>query len=302
MSLVNSNTYTGKYSSDFMASLIYNAGSFDKITIMPNVVGITKIPSALFTSTPLVADACAFSAAGDVTLNAKTITPVAVKMNVSVCKTDLDASFLTERMRAGAMNKEFPTDVNDFILSLAGQSIKAQIESLFWNGDTTSLFQGVWYKSSADTTTIKLSANTITSSNVIAELDRVYTNIPSAVLFNTVEKPKIYIAPAVAKYYRQALASLNRAYNPTTEYELMFQGLELAIAPFTSNNKMIAALPSNLVYGCDLVSDLDTISVIDMSDKDGSDEIRFKARIKNAADFKVGAELVVYGTTNGVGI
>ena len=128
MSLVNSNTYTGKYSSDFFASLIYNAGSFDKITIMPNVVGITKIPSALFTSTPLVADACAFSAAGDVTLNAKTITPVAVKMNVSVCKTDLDASFLTERMRAGAMNKEFPTDVNDFILSLAGQALISRHE------------------------------------------------------------------------------------------------------------------------------------------------------------------------------
>lgn len=296
MALVNNATYDAKYTSEWFAALIFNANSLSKVTVMPDVTGPTRLPGLAYSATGLQADSCNWNDAGDVTLSNKLITPTALKLNSSICKQTLDSTFLTEKMRAGALNKEIPADMNAFLLSLMGQSIQAQLERLFWIGDTAAgsnnLFDGIIKKASGDTSTIKVSATTITASNVLAELDKVYTAIPDAVLFG-VEAPKIFVPTAVAKFYKQALASLNRAYNPVAEYELQFQGLEIVPTPITGN-RMVVANPSNLVMGTDLISDFNEIKVIDMSETDGSDQIRFKARVKASADYKVSAEVVLY--------
>lgn len=298
MALINSATYDAKYVSEWYAALIFNAKSLEKVYIMSDVSGPTRIPGLSYSATGLQADSCTWNDSGDTTLINKLITPTALKLNSSICKQTLDSTFLTEKMRAGAMNKQIPADMNAFLLSLMGQSIQAQIERNFWNGDTAAgsnnLFDGILKKASGATDTIKVTATTITASNVIAELDKVYVAIPDAVLFGT-EAPKIFISPAVAKFYKQSLATLNRAYNPTVTYEMQFQGIELVVAPFSNNNRMIVANPSNLVYGCDLITDANEIKVIDMSETDGSDQIRFKCRLKASADFKVGSEVVYYG-------
>lgn len=296
MALVNNATYDAKYTSEWFSALIFNANSLSKVTVMADVTGPTRLPQLAYSDTGLQADSCTWNDAGDVTLSNKLITPTALKLNSSICKQTLDSSFLTEKMRAGALNKQMPADMNAYLLDLMGQSIGAQIERLFWIGNTAAgsnnLFNGIITKASGDSATIKVSATTITASNVIAELDRVYSAIPDAVLFN-IEQPKIYVPTAVAKFYKQALASLNRAFSPTAEYELQFQGLEIVPTPITGN-RMIAAIPSNLVMGTDLISDFNEIRVIDMSETDGSDQIRFKARVKAAADYKVSAEVVLY--------
>jgi hypothetical protein len=296
MALVNTSTYDAKYVSEWFSALIFNSNSLNKVYVMADVSGPTRIPGLGYSSTGLQADSCSWNAAGDVTLSDKLITPTALKLNSTICKQTLDSSFLTEKMRAGALNKEIPSDMNAYLLDLMGKSIAAQIERTFWNGNSgagsDNLFNGIVIKASGDTSTVKVTGTTVTSSNVIAELDKVYTAIPSQVLFG-VEAPKIYVPASVAKMYKQALASLNRAYNPTAEYELQFQGLEVVVTPLASNT-MVAANPSNLVFGTDLISDFNEIKVIDMSETDGSDEIRFKARVKASADYKVSAEVVLY--------
>jgi hypothetical protein len=76
--------------------------------------------------------------------------------------------------------------------------------------------------------------------------------------------------------------------------ELMFEGVKIFHAPGLGTNKMVAGQKGNLFFGCGLLNNNNEVKVLDMSDLDGSKNVRFIMRFSAGVQFGVGADLVYY--------
>ena len=61
---------------------------------------------------------------------------------------------------------------------------------------------------------------------------------------------------------------------------------------------MLAAQTSNLFFGCGLLNDTNEISVLDMKNLDGSDNVRIIMRAAYAVNYHSVSDIVTYGITN----
>jgi hypothetical protein len=134
-------------------------------------------------------------------------------------------------------------------------------------------------------------------------LGKVIDAIPVA-LFGK-EDLHIYIPTNVMKAYVRALGGFgasglgaagvdSKGSTWFNNQELMFEGIKLFHAPGLGSNKMVAGQKSNLYFGCGLLSDTNEVKVLDMSDLDGSKNVRFIMRMTAGVQFGVGADLVYY--------
>jgi hypothetical protein len=57
---------------------------------------------------------------------------------------------------------------------------------------------------------------------------------------------------------------------------------------------MVAGQKSNFFFGTSLLNDLNEVKVIDMSDIDGSQNVRFVMRFQAGVQFGVGSDCVQY--------
>jgi hypothetical protein len=65
-----------------------------------------------------------------------------------------------------------------------------------------------------------------------------------------------------------------------------------------ANNTAIAAQKSNLFFGTGLLSDQNEVKVIDMSEVDGSMNVRVVLRFTAAVQYGIVEDIVTYGITN----
>jgi hypothetical protein len=95
-------------------------------------------------------------------------------------------------------------------------------------------------------------------------------------------------------YYISAVSTLGyvNAYNMNGDYEPVFEGYKIAVCPGMADNQLVAAEKSNLFYGTDLLSDATRITLMDMAQLDGSDNMRLVARYSGGVQTGVGADIV----------
>ena len=74
-----------------------------------------------------------------------------------------------------------------------------------------------------------------------------------------------------------------------------FNGIEIAMCPGMSSDKMVAAQKSNLFFGTGLMSDYNEVKVIDMANIDGSQNYRVIMRYTAGTQFGIGSDIVYYG-------
>jgi hypothetical protein len=58
------------------------------------------------------------------------------------------------------------------------------------------------------------------------------------------------------------------------------------------DNQMVASETSNLFFGTDLISDNTNIKMLDMTDLDGSDNMRVVAKFSGGVQVGIGADVV----------
>ena len=76
------------------------------------------------------------------------------------------------------------------------------------------------------------------------------------------------------------------------DYQPVFEGIKIAVVPGMVDNQMVFAQSSNLFFGTDLLSDSTRISLLDMANLDGSDNINLVARYTAGVVTGVGADIV----------
>ena len=131
------------------------------------------------------------------------------------------------------------------------------------------------------------------AANIIANLDACVAAIPTAVY--TKEDLHIYMSPKTYRIYLgvQAAAGYQQLYNMGDAFVPMFNGIKLAVCTGMNNDVLVAAEKSNLFFGTDLVSDAANINLLDLSQLDGSSNMRLICRYSGGTQVGIGADVVL---------
>jgi hypothetical protein len=300
MSFVDNTTslWTGTDAAGFYSKALLTGESKSMVKLYPNVKSKIKIPR--FDMSGLLQEAdCSFTDGGTSTLSEKTLEVCPLKVNIEICQRTFEQDYLSMQLKAGSNNTEVaPASIENYILDQIALNISKETESLFWNGNTAgspaSLCDGVITLVDADIAKVKVTAATLSASNIFAEIAKVYALIPDTIINKG--KVVIFVSNAAAKYYIQAIAAINPlggTYN-AGNYSLNYLGIPLVIAPGMTANQMVAAEPENLFYGTDLVSDLEDIMLIPQKNLSGAPTARFVCEFKFGVQFGVVEEIVIY--------
>ena len=298
-------SYAGQFASKYISAALLSADTLDKglIEILPNVNYRTTLQKVNTDS--IVRDAsCDFDATSTLTLTDRILEVEPFQVNLQLCKKDYYDSWIGGQMGFSAYDS-IPASFADFLIAHVASKTSQKIEQNIWNGTAASAgeFSGFLSLMTADSDVIDVTATTVTAANVIEELGKDVDAIPSALYGK--EDLTIYISQNIAKAYVRSLGGFgasglgaNGVDNKGTMWygsePLFFDGIRVAMVNGLPSNRMVAAESSNLFFGCGLVNERQEVRVLDMSDLDGSDNIRVILRFFAGVQYGIGSDVVLY--------
>lgn len=305
-------TYAGESAGQYISAALLSGSTIENggITVKPNVKFKEVIKKV--STNDIVKDAsCDFDATSTITLTERVLQPEFQQVNLQLCKKDFISDWEAIQMGYSA-HHDLPPSFSDFLISHVAAKVAQRTENSIWSGDTSTngQFDGL-------STTLALDADlpaaqevagtTVTASNVITEMGKIVDAIPSA-LYGA-EDLNVYVSQNIARAYVRSLggfgaSGLGAAGTNAmgTQWwnngSLSFDGVKLFIANGLGDNTAIAAEKSNLFFGTGLLADHNEVKVLDMSDLDGSDNVRVVMRFTAGVQYGIVEDIVTYGITN----
>ena len=75
---------------------------------------------------------------------------------------------------------------------------------------------------------------------------------------------------------------------------MTFEGINIFVAQGLADNNAVLAQKSNLFFGTGLLDDRNEVRVIDMSETDGSQNVRVVMRYTAGVQIGIGSDIVLY--------
>jgi hypothetical protein len=298
-------TYAGEFAGKYIAAALLSGITLDKglIEIKPNVK-YKEVIKKVATDGIVRNATCDFDPTSTLTLTERILQPEEFQVNLQLCKKDFRSDW--EAIQMGySVYDNLPANFTDFLIAHVAEKVAQKIEQNIWAGVNASAgeFDGFTTLFAADSDVIDVSATTVTASNVVDQLGRVVDAIPSTLYGK--EDLTLYVPQNVAKAYVRALGGFaasgvgaNGVENKGTMWygngDLNFDGIRVAMVNGLASNKMVAAQASNLYFGTGLLSDHNEVKVLDLSDVDGSQNIRIVMRFTAGVQYGFGSEVVLY--------
>jgi hypothetical protein len=281
----------------YISKALMQVSSLDCLTTIENVKYKTAIQA--MNGADLVQDAsCDFKTGGSLTLTDKILEPKNLMINLQLCKSHLLTSWEALKMRPGAWNNDVPS-FNEYAISLLAKNIAQGVEASIWGGAklTAGQFEG-FTTATTGTFASDGTVNTVAATspfdatNIIANIESGIADIPSGVL--GADDLRIYMNQKSYMLYIAAISKLGylNAYNMQADYRPIVNGIQVCVANGMLDDQLVIAQESNLFFGTDLVSDTTEIRVLDMSDIDGSNNMRMVAKYTGGVQHGTGADIV----------
>lgn len=301
MAFTTTSNFSGKAAGFYISAALKEAKSLDFLNVIENIKFKSNIQR--MAGSGVVADAtCDFTGAGTLALTEKVLEPKNLQINLDLCKSTLLDSWEALQMRAGA-GAPPPASFDDYVISYMGEIIAQATEESIWSGTAVAgKFNGFlgaatgYLLPGVDATVVQSAASAAyVAGNIIANLQTLTADMAaniSAVLRK--EDLHIYMSPKTYALYISAVSTLGyvNAYNMNGDYEPVFEGYKIAVCPGMADDQLVAAQKSNLFFGTDLLSDATRITLMDMAQLDGSDNMRLVARYSAGVQTGVGADIV----------
>lgn len=301
--MATSTTLTGNFAGEKASGYLYPA------ILAANTIGsgiVTthenikyKLNVRNLATTGFLANAtCDFTDTGNVALSDVVLEPKELQVNIELCKKDFRTQWEAMEMRGAITGQELPASFQEFFIQKNLELIAKDFEVAIWQGTNIGgSFEGLQAKLLANGAVVDVVGTTLSAANILAELVKVYDAIPDEVY--VADDVKIIIPISAAKFYQQALAAVGSdagylAQSTVGAKPLNYQGIDLVVANGLGANKMIAARTSDLHFGTNVLTDLAEVRVIDMAETDGSDNVRFVARMTGGTQITNGANIVYY--------
>ena len=297
-------TYAGEFAGKYISAALLSANTIEKggIEVKPNIK-FKEVIKKLATGDLIANGGCDFAATSSVTLTERIIEPETFQVNLELCKADFRSDWEAVSMGYSAFDS-LPKTFQDYLLAHVVAKVAEKNEQNIWRGVNANAgeFDGFTVLAAADSDVIDVTAATVTSANVIAQLGAIVDAIPSSLYGK--EDLYLYVSQNIARAYVRALggfaSNLGGAgtMNEGTQWynggELSFDGVRIFVANGLADNHAMAAEKSNLYFGTGLLSDHNEVKVIDMADIDGSQNVRIVMRFTAGVQYGIGADIVLY--------
>lgn len=301
--------YTKPNETQLLTRALFSAKS---ISLATKQIGVksTEQVNILESDAVFQADACGWNASGTTTFSTRTLTVGAIKIQEALCPKDLNAKYLQLMLPAGSADQSVPFEkvYTDFKAGL----IAEQLESAFWQGDTTSSsqslarFDGLVKIIAAASGVIESNVSgymsgapysasgSITSTNVIAIFQGVYRAIPVA----TLAKSTIFCGADVFRTLQLALTNANLFhYNmsgTSDAMEIVLPGTNtkiVAVNGLNSTNKIYAIEPTNMFFGTDMLGEEDKFEMFFAKE---ANEVRYHVQFKAGVQIAFPSQIVKF--------
>lgn len=305
---ITGSTYAGEFAGKYISAALLSAPTIDQggVTVMPNIK-YKEVLQNLSTSALLADATCDFQTDGStVTLTEKVLSVEDFQVNMQLCKSQFHSNWQAAEMGFSSFD-ELPKSFEDYLLAYAASKVAAEIEVSLWRGAdaTAGQFDGLVTLATADADVNDVTGTTVTASNVIDELGKIVDSMNTNTNIYAKEDTKIYVSRNIMAAYVRALGGFatdigaNGVNQQGTMWygkgaALSFDGIPLFLAEGLAANTAMAAQASNLFFGTSLLSDHQEARVIDVSQYDGSDNVRVIMRLAAGAQIGVGADVVLY--------
>jgi hypothetical protein len=307
---ITGSSYAGEFAGKYLAAALLSADTLDSgtISILPNVKYKAAMKVGAFSNLVRSADCDFDSSTSTMTLTEKVLTPTELQVNLQICKKQLHADWEAAQMGFSAFD-ELPPLFSDFVIAQVAAEVANATETSIWQGSAgEGSFDGFDTLLTADGGA-DVTATTVDSSNVIAQLGAIVDAIPTTVYGK--EDLNLYVSSNIARAYVRALGGFvatigaNGVDNKGTTWynggQLSFEGINMVVAKGLANNTAVAAQKSNLFFGTGLLDDRNEIKVIDMADLDGSQNDALYSRCTVRSKRRYRSLLIITTNIKGVG-
>jgi hypothetical protein len=277
---------------NLVAEAIASSRTIRLITTQPGNKGIASLNNFGTAITFQDGKLCGFNASGDDTLSQRDLVTAKIKINKSFCLEDLEGKYTQERLSKGANydDTQFAEDLADAI----NEAIGAEVEKAIWQSEkqvspasNLEYIDGFLQLLSDEGDVIDATGSTAVGS-IIATVNAVYAAIPAAVVDK--EDIAVFMGTDTFRTWTIALTNSNLYHYAVTpdaarNFELVIPGTNVTVYGVSGLNgtgAIVAGRKSNLVFGTDLVDDLESYDI--WYSKDNGD-IRFEAK------FRIGAQV-----------
>lgn len=277
----------------------------DNFRALPGVKYKTKLSSVVFGQV-LQPALCGFNAPTD-DLNAKEIDVCSLSAMAQICQFDLEQSFVSLQMSQGSNGDFSVASFMSYYWTSMAEQINGNIESLRWQGDTTSLNPAL---SLCDGYEVNLLAELAPAGAVInggtgvitaftgatglsAKLAAAFALVPATIASRTADL-RIFMPTQLVNIYRLGVASGNTNAFITQDLSLTYLGIKIVVCPGMSNNKFVITLKDNLIYAFDAEGDSSDLKAVNLSDTVAEPFIRTRANMKIGFHFVNDGDIVYY--------
>ena len=290
--------YAGEAAQGYISAALLSGTTLaeNNLTILNNVKYKTNLRKITVAGTAgnLMADStCDFTDSGTVTYADKALEPKDMDVNIQICKEDFLATWEGEQMTAG-LNGTLPTSFADYLIAQTAARVSAEIETSIWQGDSANNgeFDGFQKLLLADADVVDVAGVPLNAGVIVAQIQAVVDAIPNAVFGK--EDLRIFLGTAAWRYYIQSQATLGygNLYNMNGQWEYTYNGIKIAHAPGLGANAMVAGRISNMFFGTD--GSRSEVRLLDMADKDLSDNVRIGMRFTAGVGYAFGSDIVYY--------
>ena len=300
-------TYAGEFAGKYIAAALLSGSTIENggIEVKPNVK-YKSVIKKVATDANVIKDAsCDFTATGAVTLTERILQPEEFQVNLQFCKSDFQSDWEAAQMGYSAFDK-MPPKFSDFIIGHVAGLVAEKTEQNIWEGvnATAGEHDGLVTLALADADVIDVASHAaVTAANVVDKLGSIVDAIPSALYGK--EDLYIYVSQNIARAYVRALGGFgsnglgaNGVNNQGTQWwnngGLSFDGVKIFVAQGMADDTAMAAEKSNLYFGTGLLSDHNEVKLLDMSDLDGSQNVRCIMRYTSGVQYGIGSDIVLY--------
>lgn len=290
-------TYAGKEAAGYIRAAFLSNESLAAVTFKENIE-YKQVVRKLVDNITFANATCDFTPTGTVTLTERILTLEKFQVHRQLCKKDFLADWEAKSEQDGFLH----ASLTDAIIANVMAGIAANNEVVMWQGvnATAGEYAGFETLFLADASVLDVSTPVaIDSTNVIDEMARLVLTLPTKVRRAT-EKPVIAVSSNVAEAFRTAILGLGGGsylYQGET-VKMTWQGqYDIIECPGMSDDTMAMFQKSNLWFGTNLLDQWNSVAVLDMYDKDLSDNVRFACSFFAGVQYGFGDEIAFYQYT-----
>ena len=297
-----SSSYAGELAQAYISAALLSGKTLSEnlITIKENVK-YKGVLSTLASNGLITAASCDYLSAGGVTLAERVITPENLQVNITLCKQPFRQDW--EAMQTGGLRVDavIPPNFETYLLLHVAGKIGADVENNIWQGDKTGAgtfasFDGLFTLSQVGTfvpAAQKVTNATDPLVDPVAVFELMKAQIPTQLLFHP--DLRLYVSPGVASAYIHALGAANYQFESFVGVKpLNYDGIQIEVANGMANDELMLSLNTNFFFGTNLRGDMNEAKVLDMSNLDGSDNVRVVYRFTGGTQIAIGEDVVTY--------